>query len=53
MTRTLRVSLAVYAGLMVYLVAVKLVLTILPHMFRSPAQAAVFPWPALAVWAVL
>lgn len=53
MTRTLRVSLTVYAGLMAYLAAVKLVLTILPHMFRSPSQAAVFAWPALAVWAIL
>lgn len=53
MTRALRVSLAVYAGLMAYLVAVKLVLIFLPNVFRSPAQAAVFAWPALAVWTVL
>ena len=53
MTRTLRVSLVVYAGLMAYLVAVKLVLTFLPDVFRSPVQAAVFAWPALAVWIVL
>jgi hypothetical protein len=53
MTRPLRVSLVVYVELMAYLVLVKLVLTFLPNMFRSPAQAAVFAWPALAVWAVL
>jgi hypothetical protein len=53
MTRTLRVSLTVYAGLMASLVLVKLVLTFWPNVFRSPAQAAVFAWPALAVWTAL
>jgi hypothetical protein len=53
MTRSLRVSLTVYAALMAYLVAVKLVLMFLPAVFRSPSQAAVFAWPALAVWAIL
>ena len=53
MTRTLRVSLLVYVGLMAYLAAVKLVLTFMPQVFRSPAQAAVFAWPAIALFTVL
>jgi hypothetical protein len=45
--------LAVYLGLMGFLVVVKLVLTFLPELFRSPAQAAVFEWRFLALWTVL
>jgi hypothetical protein len=36
-----------------YLVLVKLVLTIAPGVFRSPAQAKVFEWPFLALWTAL
>ncbi|HEY3203906.1 MAG TPA: hypothetical protein VGL03_09630 [Thermoanaerobaculia bacterium] len=46
-------SIQIYLGLMVYLVAVKLALTAFPGVFRSPAQAAVFDWPLLALWTVL
>jgi hypothetical protein len=45
--------LAVYLGLVAFLVVVKLVLTFLPGLFRSPAQAAVFEWRFLALWTVL
>ena len=48
-----RQSLAIYIALVVYLVAIKVCLTALPNLFRSPAQAAVFHWPFLALWAVL
>ena len=53
MTRNLRVSLGVYLALMAYLAAVKLALTFMPNVFRSPAQAAVFAWPAIALFTVL
>jgi hypothetical protein len=46
-------SLAVFGGLVAYLVIVKLALTLLPQVLRSPAQAKVFEWPFLALWAVL
>ena len=36
-----------------YLVLVKLALTALPGVLRSPAQAKVFEWPLLALWAAL
>jgi hypothetical protein len=42
----------VYLGLMAYLVLVKTVLMFLPAVFRSPAQAKVFAWPAIAIFAV-
>jgi hypothetical protein len=48
-----RESLVIYFALAVYLAAVKIALTALPNLFRSPAQAAVFQWPFLALWTVL
>jgi len=53
MRQSLRVSLWVYAGLMAYLVFVKVVLTVFPAVFRSPAQAKVFAWPAIAIFAAI
>lgn len=53
MTRNLRVSLLVYLGLIAYLAAVKLALTFMPNVFRSPAQAAVFAWPAIVLFTIL
>ncbi len=53
MKRSLAISLKVYFGLMAYLATVKLVLTLLPQVFRSPTQAAAFEWKFLAVWTVL
>jgi hypothetical protein len=53
MTRDLRVSIVVYLVLMAYLAMVKLALTFMPNVFRSPAQAAVFAWPAIALFTVL
>jgi hypothetical protein len=44
-------SSTVYLGLMAYLVAVRLTLSLFPAIFRSPAQAAVFSWPLLPLWA--
>jgi hypothetical protein len=44
---------AVFFGLIAYLVLVKLLLLLWPGVFRSPAQAAVFGWPWLLLWAVL
>jgi hypothetical protein len=41
----------VYLGLMAYLAGVKLTLSLFPAIFRSPAQAAVFSWPLLPIWA--
>jgi hypothetical protein len=52
MKPSLSVSLKVYLGLMAFLVAIKLVLTYFPEVFRSPAQAAVFEWKFLAIWTV-
>jgi hypothetical protein len=46
------VSVKVYLGLMAFLVAIKLVLTYFPQVFRSPAQATVFEWKFLAIWTV-
>ena len=47
-----RSSVTVWLALMAYLVAVKLVITLVPAAFRSTAQAAVFGWPCLAVWSI-
>jgi hypothetical protein len=52
-TRSPGRPLAIYLGLMGFLVLVKLVLTLFPETFRSPAQAAVFEWRFLALWTVL
>jgi hypothetical protein len=52
MKPSLSVSLKVYLGLLAFLVAIKLVLTYFPEVFRSPAQAAVFEWKFLAIWTV-
>jgi hypothetical protein len=38
---------------MAYLVFVKVILTAFPAVFRSPAQAKVFAWPAIAIFAAL
>jgi hypothetical protein len=46
-------SLRVFLWLAGYLVLVKLILTTLPGVFRSPAQAKVFEWPLLALWTAL
>src|SRR5262245_42570699 len=46
-------ALRIFFGLAAYLVLVKLVLTFLPGVFRSPAQAKVFEWPFLALWTAL
>jgi hypothetical protein len=50
MRHSLAISLKIYLGLMAYLAAVRLVLTLFPQVFRSPAQAAVFEWKFLAIW---
>ena len=50
MKQSLAISSKVYLGLMAYLVAVKLLLTLFPQVFRSPAQGAVFDWKFLAIW---
>lgn len=50
MRQSLRISLWVYAGLMAYLASVKVVLTFFPAVFRSPSQAKVFAWPAIAIF---
>lgn len=42
--------LAVWLGLSTGLVVIKLALQFWPGLFRSPAQAAVFGWPFLALW---
>lgn len=46
-------SLTIFFGLAGYLVLVKLGLTFLPEVLRSPAQAKVFEWPWLALWTAL
>ena len=46
-------SFSIFAGLIGYLVLVKLALTLFPTVFRSAAQAKVFEWPFLALWALL
>ena len=46
-------ALRIFLALAAYLVLVKLVLTFLPGVFRSPAQAKVFEWPLLALWTAL
>jgi hypothetical protein len=46
-------SVLVYLGLMLYLVAIKAGLALFPAVFRDPSQAAVFSWPALAIFTVL
>jgi hypothetical protein len=47
----LRRSITAYAALMLYLVAVKVTLSVMAADpgFRSPTQTAVFAWPALAI----
>jgi hypothetical protein len=51
--RPLSRSFRIFFALMGYLVLVKLALTALPGVLRSPAQAKVFEWPLLALWAAL
>ena len=46
-------SASIFLALMAYCVGVKLLLTLMPDVFRSPAQAAVFRWPFLLLWTVL
>jgi hypothetical protein len=46
-------SLRIFLWLVAYLVLVKLTLGLFPAVFRSPAQAKVFDWPFLALWAAL
>src|ERR1041385_5930453 len=48
-----RRSVLVFLCLILYLIAVKLILTYLPDIFRSPAQAASFQWKFLAIWTAL
>ncbi len=43
-------SIRQYLVFMAYLAGVKLLLTFLPHMFRSPSQAAVFEWKFVGLW---
>jgi len=50
MNKSLTVSIKVYLGLMAYLVLVKLILTFLPAVFRSAAQAAVFQWKWITIF---
>src|SRR5262245_49612144 len=49
-----RRSVQVYLGLMLYLVAVKITLTLMMANsgFRSPSQAAVFAWPAIGIFTI-
>ena len=53
MRPSLRASLWTYAALMAYLVLVKVIITFFPAVFRSAAQAAVFVWPAIAIFTVV
>ncbi|HEX9303277.1 MAG TPA: hypothetical protein VGA31_02380 [Thermoanaerobaculia bacterium] len=46
-------SLRTFLLLVAYLVLVKLALTVFPQVLRSTAQAKVFEWPFLALWAAL
>ena len=46
-------SLRIFLWLVAYLVLVKLALTLFPQVLRSTAQAKVFEWPFLALWAAL
>ena len=46
-------SIRIFLVLMAYCAGVKLVLTLMPGVFRSPAQAAVFRWPFLLLWTLL
>lgn len=48
-----RTSVKVWLGLVTYLVLVKLMITFFSATFTSVDQAAIFAWPALAIWAVL
>jgi hypothetical protein len=43
----------IFLGLIAYLIAVKLVITFVPAVFRSTTQAAVFEWKFLALWTIL
>jgi hypothetical protein len=53
MRPSLRASLWTYAALMAYLVLVRVIITFFPAVFRSAAQAAVFAWPAIAIFTVV
>jgi len=53
MSQSLRTSLFAYAGLMAYLVFVKITITFVPAVFRSTAQAKVFAWPAIAIFTAI
>lgn len=46
-------SLRIFLWLVAYLALVKLALTLFPQVLRSPAQAKVFEWQFLALWAAL
>jgi hypothetical protein len=46
-------SLRIFLWLVAYLVLVKLALTLFPQVLRSTAQAKVFEWQFLALWAAL
>jgi hypothetical protein len=46
-------SVLIFFGLVFYLVLVKLIITFFPAVFRSTAQAAVFEWKFLGIWAAL
>ena len=46
-------SVAIFLGLILYLILVKLIITFLPAVFRSTAQAAVFDWKFLGIWTLL
>jgi hypothetical protein len=43
----------VFLGLIVYLIFVKVLITIFPASFRSTTQASVFEWKFLAIWTIL
>ena len=53
MTQSLKNSLLAYACLMVYLGFVKVVISFVPAVFRSTAQAKVFAWPAITIFTVI
>jgi hypothetical protein len=45
-------SLIVFALLIAYLIAIKLLISARPELFRSATQAAVFAWPAIGIFTV-
>ena len=53
MKQSLKASLFAYVFLMAYLVLVKMVITFVPAVFRSTAQAKVFAWPAIAIFSAV